>query len=93
MAPIRLSRIRPHPSETMADQVNIAISRPARHPSRGAWPALFIFKSKWKFELQCPVLLKMRQRDRQQGYGLLIGMIRERHTNKLLGDFGKDGSR
>jgi hypothetical protein len=32
----------------------------------GAWPAFFIFKSKWKFELQFAVLLKLRQRDRQQ---------------------------
>src|SRR6516164_8900776 len=54
------------PSETIADQVNSAVCRPTRHPALRAWPAFFIFKSKWKFELQFPVLLKMGQRDRQQ---------------------------
>src|SRR5262249_7470431 len=67
--------------ETIADQVNSAVCRPTRHRSLRAWPAFFIFKSKWKFQLQFPVLLKMRQRDRQQGYGPLVGVIGERDTN------------
>jgi hypothetical protein len=48
----------------IADQVSSAGCPPTRHSSPGPWPAFFIFKSKWKFELQFPVLLKMRQRDR-----------------------------
>jgi hypothetical protein len=54
------------PPETIADQVNGAVCRPTRHPLPGAWPTFFIFRPKWKFELQFPVLLKMLQRDRQQ---------------------------
>ena len=81
------------PSETIADHVDSAVSRPARHPSLGAGPAFFIFKPQRKFQLHLPVLLKMRHGDRQQRYGLLLRMIGERRTNELFGDFGKGSGR
>jgi hypothetical protein len=81
------------PSETIADHVDSAVSRPARHPSLGARPAFFIFKPQRKFQLHLPVLLKMRHGDRQQRYGLLLRVIGERRTNELFGDFGKGSGR
>ena len=81
------------PSETIADHVDSAVCRPARHPSLGARPAFFIFKPQRKFQLHLPVLLKMRHGDRQQRYGLLLRVIGERRTNELFGDFGKGSGR
>jgi ABC-type multidrug transport system ATPase subunit len=75
--------------KTIADHVNSTVCRPTRHLSLGAGPAFFIFKSQRKFQLHFPVLLKMRHGDRQQRYGV----IDERRTNELLGDFGKDSGR
>ena len=81
------------PSETIADHVDSAVCRPARHPSLGAGPAFFIVKPQRKFQLHLPLLLKMRHGDRQQRYGLLLRVIGERRTNELFGDFGKGSGR
>jgi len=62
-------------------------------PLSVAGPAFFIFKPQRKFQLHLPVLLKMRHRDCQQRYGLLLRVIGERCTNELLGDFRKGSGR
>jgi hypothetical protein len=67
----------------------VTLGHPSRHPSLGAETALFIFKPKREFQLDVPLLLKARHGDRQQRYGLLGRMIRERPKNKFLGDFSK----
>jgi hypothetical protein len=63
------------PSESIADPVNGAVGHPTRHASFGAGPALLIFKPKWEFQLNVPVIFKVRHGDRQERDGLLVRVI------------------
>src|SRR4029077_5377004 len=65
------------PSEAIADGVDSAIGRAARHTSFGTRTALLIRKPERKLELQLWVLLEIRYGDRQKRDGLFIPMLRE----------------
>jgi hypothetical protein len=52
--------------EAIADQIHGAVGRPARHPSLGARPALFIPQPEWELKLNVPAGLEVRHGDRQQ---------------------------
>ena len=81
------------PSEAIADPVDSAVGRPPRHAFLGAGAAGFIFEPKREFQLNIPVLLEMRHRDRQERDSLLIRVIRKDRAHQLLGDLGKDHGR
>jgi hypothetical protein len=81
------------PSEAVADLVDGDIGRPTHHPSLGARSALFIVKPKWKFQLHIPLRFEVRHGYRQQRNCPLSRMVRERHADELLGNFGKDRGR
>src|SRR5262245_51682209 len=53
------------PAEAIADLIDGTISSPTCHPLLGAGAARVILKPEREFQLQIPVLLKMRHGDRQ----------------------------
>src|ERR1700737_892470 len=81
------------PSEAIADPIDGTLSRQTCHAHFGAGAARFIFKSKREFQLQIPMLLKMRHGDRQERDGLLVWVICEDRARQLLGDLGEDHGR
>jgi hypothetical protein len=80
-------------SEAIADPIDSAVGRPARHAFLGAGAARFIFEPKREFQLNIPVLLEMRHGDRQERDSPLIRVIREDRAHQLLGGLGKDHGR
>jgi hypothetical protein len=81
------------PSEAIADLIDGTVGRPTCHAYFGAGATGFILKSKRELQLQIPVLLKMRHRDRQKRDGFLIGVFCQDRAHQFLGKLGEDHGR